>query len=301
MILVTGATGFIGRHLVKDLLEKGHSLALLTRKPELARQLFPKARAVKGDIQSIPEEACRGVSKVIHLAGAISYSLPREQLFRVNVEGTRNLLAAARNCEKLIFSSSVSVYGETNELVDEATPPTPQSPYGESKLAAERAIEAAELPSLIYRLSVVFGEGSPIWAGIMKFFGKGFPIPKARTSTNLVHVSDVSRAFQLGLKKGRGTYIIAGDKTIPFMELASLLAYHLGTKPKFWPPWVVKLLARVKGKAAGIDSFTQNRFYSIEKARRELGWQPEAYFEKEIKNMVEWYMSSQQEEHELKL
>jgi len=293
MILVTGGTGFIGQSLVKELLSEGRSIRILTRKPEEAKKLFPKAEAFKADIldPSSLKPALKGIEEVIHLAGKISYTLPKQELFRQNLEGTKNLLEASREAEKFLFSSSVSVYGETPENVDETSPPKPRDFYGESKLAAEEAVQASGIPSLVYRVSVVYGTGSPIWEGVMRLFSRGFPLPKTKNYTNLIHVSDVSRAFSLGLKKGNGIYNIAGEKSIPFIELASLLAYHFGIKPKFWPVWLVKFLASFKGRGKEIDTFIQNRLYETSKVQRDLGFKPDAYFEKEIKNMVEWYKS----------
>lgn len=289
MILVTGGTGFLGRTLVTDLLEQGHSVRLLARDPILARELFPRADVVKGTLDSDLTHALKDVSQVIHLAGLISYTLPREELFRVNVEGTQNLLRAASKVDKFLFSSSISVYGECNGVTED-TPPRPRNHYGESKLAAEQSVEASLIPSLSYRLSVVYGPGSPIWARVMRLFGRGFPIPNTKAVVNLIHVSDVSRAFQLGLKKGTGVYNIAGDKPIPMKELASLLAYHLGIKPRFWPVRLVTPLAKLKGKGAEVEAYTQNRDVDGSKARKELGFEPEAFLEKELKVMVEEFL-----------
>jgi nucleoside-diphosphate-sugar epimerase len=292
MILVTGGTGFIGRALVGRLLKRGHPVRLLARSREKARSLFPGAEIVKGDIldRDAVKKALRGAGTVIHLAGLISYTLPKERIFRVNLEGTKTLLEASGNVDKFIFSSSTSVYGETHGKASELTPPNPRNFYGESKLAAEKAILASGIPSLIYRLAVVYGTGSPIWDNIMSFFSRGFPVPRTHNVVNLIHISDVTRAFLTGLKKGRGIYIIAGQ-TIPFMGLASLLSYHLEIKPRFWPVWLVRLLASFRGRAAEIDAFIMNRDFDGSKAKEELGFVPEAYLEREIKKMVEAYKS----------
>lgn len=287
MILITGATGYIGRFLVSHLLKEGHSIRILSRSKEI-----PKTQFVKGDIldKSSLEKAAKGCSQVIHLAGLISYSLPREKLFQINLEGTQNLLAASREADKFLFSSSVSVYGETNSPANESTRPSPVNLYGESKLAAEQAVLDSGIPLLVYRISVVYGPGSPIWDGVLNFFGKGFPIPNAKTKTNLIHISDVSRAFSLGLEKGKGLYNIIGED-IPFKELAKTLASCMEIKPKFWPPWLVLLLARTKGKASQeLKAFIQNRQYDGSKASQELGFVPKADLKKELKKMVDSYL-----------
>ncbi|MBI4176051.1 MAG: NAD-dependent epimerase/dehydratase family protein [Candidatus Aenigmarchaeota archaeon] len=293
MILVTGGTGFIGQNLVRDLLNEGYPARLLCRDIEKARKMFPKIEAVKGDIldkESI-RKAVKDAGTIIHLAGVISYTMPREELFRINLQGTKNLLEASKNASKFIFSSSVSVYGSTKGVADEATPARPRNFYGQSKLAAETAVLESGIPSVCNRISVVYGVGSPIWWKIMKFFGKGFPIPKANTNTNLIHVSDVSRAFIIGLEKGKGVYNIAGNENIPFINLANMLASEIGIEPKFWPVWLVKLLAGLKGKGKDMDAFILNREYRIEKARKELGFSPRMPIEEGIKEMVGWYKS----------
>ena len=289
MILVTGGTGFIGTLLVKHLLESGHSVRLLCQDPSRA----PKGvEVIKGGIldREPVREALKGVEQVIHVAGLIDYKLPRDRLFLVNMEGTRTLLDEAKEVDKFIFASSVSVYGETQGPATEETQPHPKTFYAESKLAAEELVLKRDGDYLALRIGVVFGVGSPIWEDIMGFFSKGFPLPKSKNMMNLVHVSDVVRAFEIGLTKGTGIYNIAGKTSMPFVEFASLLAYHLQMKPKFWPVWLVKNLAALKGKRAEMGAFLTNREYDISKAKRDLNWEPEAYFEKEIKLMAEWYV-----------
>src|SRR3989338_2802818 len=112
MILVTGGTGFIGQATVRELLAHGHAVRLLARDPERSKALFPTAEVIKGDILDKDlSPAFEGVNSLIHLAGLISHTLPRKELFRVNVEGTKNVLSFADGGDKIVFASSVAVYG----------------------------------------------------------------------------------------------------------------------------------------------------------------------------------------------
>ena len=290
MILITGGTGFIGRQLASDLLKKGLPVRLLVRDPEKARG-FPGAEIVQGDLQDPEslEKACKGVDKVIHLAALISYTKPREELFRGNVQTTQNLLQACKKARKFIFASSVAVYGEA-EFVDETSPLNPDTPYGESKLLAEKAVLESNIPATSLRLGPVYGPGGRIFTSLMKMLQKGFPVPKTGVFTSVIHVSDVSSAFQLALEKPPGVYNIAGPP-VQFQELATLLASSLGKQPKLWPPWLVFLVARLAGKGRLVRILSSNRNYSIQKAKKELGFIPSKNLAEGIKEMAEWYKS----------
>ncbi len=289
MILVTGGTGFIGQDLVRRLLSEGRSVRLLARNPAPARKLFPRASVLKGDLLDPDslKKACSSVDAVIHLAGLVSYSLPREELFRANFQGTRNLLQASRKASRFLFASTVAVYGDCSDKATEGTPPDPLTSYAESKLAAENAVLSSSLPHAALRLSTLYGPDNPAWEEFMAFILRGVPLPKSRNIIDLLHVSDASRAFLLALKKGRGTFNIAGGSSLPLRELASLLAYHLDKKPRFWPVWTVRLLARLRGRLGSVDALLTNRNYDISRAKKALGWEPQTYFEKELRAMVE--------------
>ncbi len=134
MLLVTGATGFLGTNLIKGVSKIRDDIRILTMDSdfEKAKNLYPKYEIVKGDITR--KETLKGVGKdvdiVIHLAGLVSYSKPRGIMFRVNTEGTKNVLEACKEAEKFIFSSSVSVYGEIKGQADESYPRNTTNFYG---------------------------------------------------------------------------------------------------------------------------------------------------------------------------
>ncbi|MBL7160635.1 MAG: NAD-dependent epimerase/dehydratase family protein [Candidatus Aenigmarchaeota archaeon] len=289
MILVTGGTGFIGQQVVKDLLAQGEKVRLLCRSPMEMRGV----EVIKGDLldKESLKAALKDVENVIHLAAKISYTAPREELFSLNVESVR-CLAEAFKGKKFVLASSVSVYGDTWEPAGEEAPFNPNNIYGETKIAAERALREAGIPSAALRLSVIFGAGSQKWFRVLQMLSKGFPVPGTSKVTNVLHVSDVSRAFILALQKGSGPYNIAAEHSIPIKQLVLLLARELEIKARFWPPWLISFLAKFKGNAkAQLGSFTTNRIFKTEKAKEELGFSPKADFEKEIKRMVEWYKS----------
>lgn len=293
MLLVTGATGFIGTEVVKRLVRKGYKIRALCIDENEAGKVPKGVESVIGDITK-PESlisATDGVDTVIHLAGIISYSKPIEELFRINAIGTKNLLRHCGNVKKFILSSSVSVYGEIKGEADENYPPSPRNPYGESKLKAEQFVRESGLDYVILRIAPIYGEGSPVWKKNLKLLEKGFPIPDTKSMTHVVHVSDVADAFVKAVEKGSGIYNIADSRPLRFTDFAERLVTLLGKRPLKLPHFIVKGLASVLGMGKYLRVLTINRHYVIRKAEKELGYRPKADLRKELKTMVEWYKS----------
>lgn len=290
MLLVTGATGFIGRALATRLLGSGRKIRIISRNPD-AGKILPGAEVFRADLSDPKqvEGAARGVDTVVHLAGLVSYSKTREEIFAANAETTRNLLEECGNVRRFVFSSSVSVYGEILGSADESYPTGPRNPYGESKLECERLITGSGIPHVILRIAPVYGAGSPSWRKNLSLLEKGFPIPKTGNLTHVVHVSDAVQALEKSLKKGRGIYNIAGREPVPFADFAGTLVRLLGKPPRRLPMFLVRGLARPAGLSAYLDVLTMNRNYSIGKAMKELGYAPDARFMEAVKDMVDWY------------
>ncbi len=296
MFLVTGATGFLGQNIINEIGKKGKGIRILTTDPEKAKRMYPKYEVVRGDVTD--PKSLEGIGKdvdtIIHLAGLVSYTKPREELFRVNVEGTRNILeACSPNAKKIMFSSSVSVYGEVKGVAKEDYKGKPKTPYGESKKEAERLIRNSGLESVIFRIAPVYGKGSPYWLKNLGLLEKGFPVPKTTNLTHVAHILNVVQAFRLGLKPGskaQGTYNIADSKPVKFVEFAETLIRLLGNEPKTMPMWLVRSLAKMKGMSNYLDTLIMNRNYSISRATRELDYKPRTDFKEELKRMVDWYI-----------
>lgn len=294
MLLVTGASGFVGRPIVEKLLEKGYKVRALCISREEAEKVPKKAERVIGDITK-PQtliSPLNGVDTVIHLAGIVSYTRPREELFRINAIGTRNLLEHCKNVKKFIFASSVSVYGEIKGEADENYPLTPKTPYGESKMMAEKYIMDSGVPYVILRMAPIYGKGSPDWWKNLKLMERGFPIPNTKNLTHVTHISSAVQAFIRAVEKGKGVYNIAEKEAVPFAEFAETVMKLLGKQPRRMPVFIVNLVAGIMGMKKYLDVLTINRHYVILKAENELGYRPTGDLKAELKRMVEWYRSS---------
>lgn len=296
MILVTGGTGFIGQRLVRNLVRKGRKVRVLARDREKAGKVLPrKAEVVEGDISKPGTlgPALRGVKEVVHLAGMVSYSRPRKELLRINLEGTLNLLEACRKAgvKRFIFSGSVGAMGPIRGTADENYPCRPSTPYGESKLKAEMAVLDSGIPSVVLRLAPVYGKGSPSWKKNLKMLEKGFPIPEVKGLTHVLSVGNAVQAFERALDKGSGVYLIADREPVYFREFASGLVRMLGKEPKYSSPWMASFMATLAGKMQYLRVLTMNRHYNTLKARKELGYKPAGDFRKGLKEMVDWYKS----------
>ena len=293
MLLITGAGGFLGSRLARLLAGRRDDVRLLFHGP-IPTSLPRNAEAVRGDVTSGAGlgKALKDVDTVIHLAGLVSYSKPRDELFRVNAWGTQNLLSRCADVSRFVLASSVAVYGETRKEADESHPLHPRNPYGESKAEAESHVGGSGIPCVMLRMAPVYGAGSPSWRKNLSLLDKGFPIPSTRNLTHVVHADDAVQALAKAASKGSGAYNIADSRPIPFMEFASEIVRLLGRKPRVMPMLLVKMLAAAKGMGPYLDVLSMNRSYAIDKARKELGYKPAADLKAELRRMVEWYRSA---------
>ncbi len=293
MILITGATGFIGTQVVKKIAEKRNDIRILAIDYENAKMIYPNFEVVKGDITTKESLSIAGkdVDTVVHLAGTVSYSASKELINLINLEGTKNVIAACREAERFVFSSSVSVYGEITGSVpaDEEYPRGPINPYGLSKLEAEEEINNSGIPFVVFRIAPVYGKGSAQWLKNLGMLEKGFPIPRTDNMTHIVHVSNLVRAFGQSLHGDTGIFNIADPKPLKFVDLAESLVTLLGKKPRKLPMWMVKAFAFVTRKDEYLNVLTMNRNYDITRAMKRLDYIPKDNTLEWLKEMVDWY------------
>lgn len=324
-ILVTGATGFLGRRLVRRLSEAGHDCRCLVR-PSSDVGGLSELQGVKfftGDITKPGSLAGieAGIEVVFHLAARMghvgAFSATREQweqFRRLNVEGLRNV--ADRFVEspprKFIYISSTAAMGLVADLAaDETTPLRPKTPYQCSKAEAEELLRTyfveKKLPIIILRPSVFYGPGmvGDLYR-LAKFAKKGL-LPHLGWGKNLsplMHVDDLVEACLLAMEQGRSgeTYIITSARAYEMRELTQALKAALQVKPReFTVPvsaaLAVAFLAEVGFRLFGIKpvitlesvrSIATDRQFSIAKAQRELGFVPKRGLEECVKDSVAW-------------
>jgi dihydroflavonol-4-reductase len=176
-ILVTGATGFVGSHLVKALLERGDDVACLVRDLDRARLFFSDSAPhfILGDLsdQDALRQACRRMDVVYHSAG-ITTARSREEFFAINAEGTQRVLDAvtdsAPNLKRFVYVSSQAAAGpsRTGHPRTESDPPSAVSNYGASKLAGEDRVRGSDIPWTIIRPCAVYGPGDKAFLTVFK-------------------------------------------------------------------------------------------------------------------------------------
>jgi UDP-glucose 4-epimerase len=257
-VLVTGGAGFIGSHLVDDLVSLGHEVRILddfsnAKTWNIGDQLNRSHLSfVKGDIRNhtVVDDALKGVDAVFHLAAVTSVPFSvkyPKQTFEVNMGGTKNLLEAClrNDVERFIYVSSCAVYGDPKYLpIDEGHPLNPISPYAESKLWAEKVCikfqESNGLKITVLRPFNVYGprQRSDQYAGVIASFIKnlveGSPpliYGDGQQTRDFIYVEDVVDALILALERdeanGRSFNIATGVPT-SINRLASILVELLG-------------------------------------------------------------------------
>ena len=197
LVLLTGATGFIGRHVTRELLKKGYKLRILTRHPELVDFVDKQDAEVKKvnylDVQTLFDVA-KDVDFVVHIAGVIK-GRTFDVFKKGNIYTTRNLLEAVKqgNVRKFVFLSSQSAAGPSYERpLTEEDEAKPVSFYGLSKKIAEGYVERSGIPYVILRPSAVFGEGDRETFLLFKMVKNGISISIGDGPLfNIIYVGDL--------------------------------------------------------------------------------------------------------------
>lgn len=217
-VLVTGATGFLGRHLVAALVGRGLRVRALVRRPDAGLAGLEGEVLARLDDPAALRRALDGVTTVMHLAAYVHQpgrAHADEAAHRaINLDGTVALLeaAVASGARDFVFASTVKAVGETSEAPwTEATPPHPVDPYGRSKLAAEQAVRAAAarhgLHAPILRLPLVYGPWMKANAlTLFDLVDRGVPLPLGRVDNrrSLLYVGNFVAAVQAVLEHEAG-------------------------------------------------------------------------------------------------
>lgn len=300
---LTGATGFVGGEVARQLRTAGHEVIALVRAPSKAQELAQLGcQLAPGDVTD--KESMRapmtGVDGVFHIAGW--YKLGAKDSspgVKVNIDGTRNVLEVMRdlNIPKGVYTSTLAINSDTHgKLADETYRFAGKhlSEYDRTKAEAHKIAEAfiaQGLPLVVVMPGVIYGPGdtSSLRQTVVNLLKGQLPSIPNETTYSWAHVQDVARAHILAMEKGRAgqNYIVCGD-TRPLVD-AIKMACEAGhaRMPLVVPPAMVKMLSGVMGVVEKIvpvpDSYTSEGLREIagttyigdnSKARRELGYDP---------------------------
>ncbi len=319
-ILVTGGTGFTGKALVRRLLDNKHQVVALDYKEGLKTQELRDwgAEVVIGSVtdRDVVARSMAGVEFVFHLAAAFrEINVANDFYWNVNVQGTRNVLAAAfdQKVRKFVYCSTCGVHGNIDHPpAGEDAPIQPADYYQRTKYEAEPVVGEyfqKGLKTVILRPAAIYGPGDPerfflifkrVARGRFPMFGNG------RTLYHPLYIDNLVDAFMLTMAEGKGdgqAYLIADEEYVEIEELVKRVAKALGVQVAIphYPVWPVVIAGHICEKVCQpfkitppifprrVDWYRQNRAFKIEKARRELGYQPRVGLDAGLKATADWY------------
>jgi dihydroflavonol-4-reductase len=313
-VLVTGAAGLVGSHVARLLCERGDEVRVLVRdrtRDDNLRDL--DVRPVRGDVldRRALGRAMRGVEHVFHVAGATSMRMGRRELFAINAQGTRNVMAAARRAGvgRVVHTSSVAAIGPARRgmTADEAQPFSGGGldvPYVHAKREAEmEALRAgaAGLDVVVVCPAHVFGRGDVYRSStdiVRRFLRREIPA-YVDGALNVVDVEDVAHGHLLAFERGRsGERYVLGNRNFTLDRLFADLGRLSGVEPpalKLPMPAAIALAAAAE-RMPGRPVITRTEVlaagqwwaYRSTKARRELGWRP-SHHEDTLETTIAWY------------
>jgi len=277
--LVSGASGFVGHAVCSELLERGHDVAALVRRPGSEPS---GCSAVQGDLAdaaalaAIVEEARPDC--VIHLAAEIASQRDASKIAEVNVEGTRRLLAACADGARprFVLASTVVTGDAGGAQLEEGSALTVETAYGRSKQECERLVRDSGLHNVIVRPSHVYGPGGWYEEEFVKRLkqpGRFAVIGSGRNWWDVVRVEDVATAFVDAAERAPSgaLYHVVDDEPIRYYDFVALTAEALGVgRPRRIPAW----LARAVAGADPVRAVVRSARSSNARIKRELGWRP---------------------------
>jgi dihydroflavonol-4-reductase len=318
--LVTGATGFVGWHVARQLLERGEKVRALVRDPARVKEL-DGVEAVQGDLRDPGSlaRAVEGCGIVYHVAADYRlWTREPEEMYRSNVEGTRHLLEAAQRngIERLVYTSTVGCIGiPPKGIGDEQTPvgiEDMQGPYKRSKFLAEQValkFAAGGFPVVIVNPTAPVGDHDfrPTPTGkILVDFVRGAMPAFLDTGLNVVDVRDVAAGHLAACDRGKaGERYILGAENMTLQNIFAALAKVVGRPaPRIRIPYAVAFAAGVVSTAwagvtgkeplaplDGVKMARKKMWVKQDKAMRELGYAPGSA-EGALQRAVEWFRAN---------
>ena len=320
--LVTGASGFVGSHLVERLLSLNHQVRIIARKESKLKWIDASRVEIvhcNYDDASSLKNAVKDVDYIFHVAGVIK-SKTKEGYYKGNVEPTKNLLIALdkenQNLKRFVFVSSQAAAGPSQKGMakTEEMECNPVTTYGRSKLMAEMEVKkfTGKIPYTIVRPSAVYGPRDPEILMFFQTLKKGIQpmVGFKEKYVSLVHVFDLIDGILLAAFSDNSinqTYFISNEKGYGWEEIGNISSRILGKKLiKIKIPHLVvftvaaisQFLSYFKKEATILnlekarEMVQESWVCSFEKAKKELGYAQKISLEEGIKNTINWYIEN---------
>jgi nucleoside-diphosphate-sugar epimerase len=316
-VLVTGATGFVGRHVLA--LAPAVALRAAVRTSPLPQQNGVES-VVVGDIDARTDwsQALAGIDSVVHLAARVHVMHPtsadRQEFDAVNIAGTSCLADAAARAgvKRFVFLSTVKVNGETSGArafrADDS--PNPGDDYARSKLEAERALlrigDSSGMQTVFIRAPLVYGpEVRANFLRLLSFAYRGIPLPLAsiNNSRSLVSVWNLCDLILAVLRHPEpivGALMVSDGHDVSTAALIRLLARALHRPSRLYPMPVIALraLSRLAGAAEEFSRLCASLAVDITDTRRRLHWSPPLTLEAGLGRTADWYLDMLKRRHD---
>jgi nucleoside-diphosphate-sugar epimerase len=316
-VVVTGATGFVGGALVRALLAEGHAVVGVKRPPSTPPTFqHPNLTWANADVTDLASlrGLFDGADWLIHAAGMLGQAgVPESAYLKLHEQGTNNVLTEAgkANVRRVLYVSSPGVLGPiSGPPADETAPLAPSNPYERSKAAAEMVAQVharAGLPVIIARPEFIYGPTDLHVLGLFRAVrdGRFFTINGGQHHCHPTYIDDAVAGMILALRNGRPGHIyhITGPKPVAFRALGQTIAAALDVPPPrlnlpHWFAWLGAAALEIglglvnkqpPLSRTGVAFFSEDRRFSWQKAREELGYTPQFVLERGVAETVAWY------------
>lgn len=316
-ILISGANGFVGSVLAKELIGRGYPVRLAARRADTSSQINPLSDEAGawirvGDIGPDTDwsNVLKEVDCVIHLAARVHIMKdaardPLTEFRRVNTAGTERLARCAvqAGIKRLVFMSSIKVNGEatTDKPFAETDLPHPCDPYGISKWEAEQALARVAahtgLEVVILRPPLIYGpEVKGNFLSLLRAVAHGVPLPLAgiNNQRSLLYVGNAVDALVLAATHPSAagkTFLLSDGQDVATPDLIQRLAKLLCVPARLvrCPPFLLQLVGGMLGKAESVSRLTSSLQIDSSTIRNELGWTPPWALEQALHATAEWY------------
>ena len=322
-ILVTGASGFIGSFIVEEAIRQGFDTWAAVRGSS-SREYLQDERINFIELNlSSEEQLCEQLRPhrfdyVVHAAG-VTKCVDKRDFYRINTEGTQNLVTALRRLEmplkRFVYISSLSVFGAIREQqpykeICETDTPQPNTEYGRSKLVAEQWLDTQkDFPYVVLRPTGVYGPREKDYYIMAKSIKQhsDFSVGYKRQDITFVYVTDVVQAVFLAMEKGKTgrKYFLSDGEVYQSTTFSDYIHEELGRpwwiriKAPVWLLRIVTFCGEYAGRLAGKVSALNNDKYNILRQRNwrcdiqpavsELGYRPQVLLKEGVQRTIAWY------------